>query len=368
MGIAIRGSTNYFSRIKSSLRPRYTPSAATCSHIDVTPRISVLLPYRQCSQTVEEAVSSVLAQRGVTAELIAIDDGSTDDGPARVARLAARHRGIATLSTGGIGIVGALCAGLAAARGDVIARMDGDDVCEPDRLARQLDLLDADVRLAVVGTRVAGFPTSALGPGMARYIEWQNQLVSPADHARDIFIEAPLCHPSVIIRRAAMEQTGPWRETGGPEDYDLWLRFNAAGWAMAKVAEVLFHWRHHPGQSTFRDSRYALDRFREAKAPFLARRLAGMAKPVTVWGAGVTGKRLARTLERRGIRAHRFVDIDPRKLGRTARGAPIVPPEAIERGRETIVVAVGARGARAEIRARLIGLGLVETVDFLCAA
>ena len=63
-----------------------------------------------------------------------------------------------------------------------------------------------------------------------------------------------------------------------------------------------------------------------------------------------------------------FVDIDPRKIGRTLRGAPIVAPEALPRGEHVVVVAVGARGARALVRAWLDGAGFVEGEDYLCAS
>lgn len=331
-------------------------------------RISVLMPYRDCEDTVEEAADSILAQRDVDLELVAIDDGSRDGGPARMAALAARHRQIVQVSTGGLGIVGALRAGLDVARGALIGRMDGDDVCAPERLARQQALLASDARLAVVGTQVAGFPDAHVGEGMARYIAWQNQLISAEDHAREIFVEAPLCHPSVLMRRAALAQVGAWRESSGPEDYDLWLRLDAAGWGLAKVPEVLFGWRHRPGRSTFTDPRYARERFLDTKAPHLARRLRALGRPIAIRGAGPTGKHLARALEPLGLRAHRFVDIDPRKIGRTARGAPVVGPEALVRGQETLIVAVGARGARDEIRHKLDAAGWVETVDYLCAS
>lgn len=331
-------------------------------------RISVLMPYRDCADTVEEAADSILGQRDVALELVAIDDGSRDGGPARVAALAARHRQIVQVSTGGAGIVGALRAGLEVARGSWIGRMDGDDVCAPERLARQQALLAADPRLGVVGTQVTGFPEADVGAGMARYIAWQNQLVSAEDHAREIFVEAPLCHPSVLMRRSALEQVGAWRESGGPEDYDLWLRLDEAGWGLAKVPAALFAWRHRPGRSTFTDPRYARERFLETKAPHLARRLRALGRPIAIRGAGPTGKHLARALEPLGLRAQRFVDIDPRKIGRTARGAPIVGPDALVRGQETLVVAVGSRGARDEIRQRLAAAGWVETVDYLCAA
>jgi len=107
---------------------------------------------------------------------------------------------------------------------------------------------------------------------------------------------------------------------------------------------------------------------REARAFYLAPRLARGGRPVVVWGAGPTGKRLARALEVHGVRTRRFVDIDPRKIGRTARGAPIVSPEALRAGEDTLVVAVGVRGARELVRAHLVERGFVEGADFVCAA
>jgi hypothetical protein len=68
------------------------------------------------------------------------------------------------------------------------------------------------------------------------------------------------------------------------------------------------------------------------------------------------------------VRASRFVDIDPRKIGRIARGVKIVAPEALRAGQQTVVVAVGARGARQLVRAKLVEQGFVEGDDFVCAA
>jgi GT2 family glycosyltransferase len=334
----------------------------------MTAHVSVLLPYRQCSATIEEAARSILCQRGVDLELCAIDDGSTDDGPARVARLAAADRRVVPLSTGGVGIARALQAGLAAARGSIIARMDGDDVCAPERLARQLALLEGEPRLGAVGTRVEPFPAEAVGEGLRLYVAWQNELVTPADHARALFIEAPLCHPSVVLRRTALEQVGGWRDTGGPEDYDLWLRLDAAGWGLAKVPEVLFRWRHLPGRSTFADPRYDKARFLAIKAPHLARRVRAWGRPLSIWGAGRTGKRLARALEPCGLRPRRFIDIAPRKLGGFARGVTVEPATVLDPAADAVVVAVSARGARALIRAHLDAAGFVEGESYLCAA
>lgn len=330
------------------------------------PHVSVLMPYRDAAATIEEAASSILEQADVDLELVAVDDGSRDDGAARMRGLAARDQRVVVREGEGRGIALALGIGLRAARGALVARMDADDVALPTRLSRQLAALEGDTRVAALGTRVEAF--GACGEGMRRYIAWQNSLLTPEDHARELFVESPLCHPSVVLRREALEDVGGWRDGPWPEDYDLWLRLDARGWKLAKLPEVLLRWRQGEGRATFRDPRYAPARFTEARARYLAPRLAQSARPLVVWGAGPTGKRLARALEPYGVRASRFVDIDPRKIGRTARGASIVAPDVLRAGKEVVVVAVGARGARELVRASLVERGFVEGEDFVCAA
>lgn len=333
----------------------------------MAPLVSVLLPYRQAEATIEEALESVLAEREVDLEVIAVDDGSTDAGPTKVARMARRDRRIVPLATGGVGIARALSCAAAVARGELFARMDGDDISLRGRLARQVEALRRDPRLGVVGTRVEAFASGPIGEGMLRYVAWLNSILTPEDHAREMFVESPLCHPSVMLRRSALEQVGGFRDAPWAEDYDLWLRLDAAGVRMAKVPELGLRWRHREGRATFADPRYAIRRFLEAKGYYLARKL-DRTRPVVVWGAGKTGRRLARALAQNGVRPERFVDIDPRKIGRVAQGAPIVDPSRLARGEQTLVVAVGARGARALIRAHLAERGFVEGSDYVCAS
>jgi glycosyltransferase involved in cell wall biosynthesis len=334
----------------------------------VKPRVSVLLPYRDAADTVAEALGSVLAERDPPIEVVAIDDGSRDEGPAVVARIAAADHRVTCVATGGVGIARALARGVDLARGELVARMDADDVSLPGRLAAQAAALDRDASVGVVGALVDAFPSEAVGEGTRLYVAWMNALVTPADHDRDLFVESPLCHPSVTMRRDALAAAGGYRDVPWAEDYDLWLRIRAAGFRLAKVPEVHLRWRQHPRRATLTDPRYALARFDALKARYLAPELRRRARPLAVWGAGKTGKHLARALEEEGVRAELFVDIDPRKIGRTARGAPIVAPPELPRGRYTIVVAVGARGARGIVRAWLDGAGFVEGEDYLCAA
>jgi glycosyltransferase involved in cell wall biosynthesis len=337
----------------------------------LTPRVSVLLPFRDAAGTLREAMESVLAERaerGTRFELIAIDDGSRDESAEIANEIAARDDRVVMTSTDGVGIANALAHGATIARGDLIARMDADDVSIPGRLAASAALLDRDPTLGVVGTLVEAFADDGeVGEGTRRYVAWMNGLVSPEDHDRDRFVESPLCHPSVTMRREALERAGGYQDVPWAEDYDLWLRIHASGFRIAKVPWVGLRWRQHAERATLRDPRYALDRFDLLKARYLAPVLRAQPRPVAIWGAGKTGKHLGRALEGEGVRASLFVDIDPRKIGGVARGARIVAPGELRRGEQMIVVAVGARGARDLVRGWLRERGFVEGEEFIAA-
>ncbi len=343
--------------------------------------ISVLLPVRNAAATLAEAIESVLLDRDEALELVVVDDRSTDGSAAIAARFAARDRRVLCVSAepaagegehdgeGGVGVARALTCGLAVARGEFIGRMDADDVSLADRFPRERRLLEEDPRLGAVGVKVEAFGAARVGEGLAAYLAWQNSLVSSRQHADAMFVESPLCHPSVLVRRAALDAVGGWRDGPFAEDYDLWLRLDAAGFALAKVDATLFRWRHREERMTFRDPRCSAAAMLALRARGLAARLSRQKSEFVIWGAGRTGRRLARALEAYEVLPRAFVDIDPRKLGRQARGLTIEAPEAVLASRlPFVVVAVGARGARDIVRSRLIARGRTEGVDFLCAA
>lgn len=317
--------------------------------------ISVLLPFRNAAATIAEAASSVLSDLESGDELVAIDDGSTDGGSERIPR----DPRVVLVRREGAGIVAALNAGVTASRGDLLARMDGDDVSLPGRLAASRALLDADPSLGVVATQIETID----GEGLASYVAWQNALLSPRDHANGIFVESPVCHPSTTIRRAALEAVSGWHDPPWPEDWDLWLRLCERGFGIAKVPRVLFRWRRHGSSLTVTDPRYSEDRLRDCRAHYLARHLGD--RPFAVWGAGQTGRRLARALEAHGKRPRVFIDIDPKK--QKARDLDVIRPEELPPAL-LVVVAVGAPGARDIVRGRLSAAGRIEGRDFLAGA
>jgi len=331
------------------------------------------MPCFNAQSTLDEAIDSILKQTFSNFELIAVDDGSTDQTANRLQDWAGKDPRVRTLSLSHAGIIEALNAGLVACRAELIARMDADDHAHPERLARQVDYLTGHPDIAVVSSYVAAFPRDKVQEGFRRYVEWLNGLDTPERIARDIFVESPLAHSSAMIRADWLKRVGGYQEHGWPEDYDLWLRMHVAGAQFGKVDEVLLDWREHPGRLTRVDSRYSVENFLRAKAHYLCQGPLSDREAVVVWGAGQMGRRISKHLERCGAPLVAFVDIDPKKIGSVKRGLPIISandlPKLLKQYKEPVVLAaVGSRGARQLIRDRLDDMGLVETKDYWAVA
>ena len=337
------------------------------------PRVSVLIPVYNAAKTLEETLESIAAQSFADFEVVVVDDGS-EDGSGEVLRAWEKQdRRFKVLMEEHRGIVEAPNRGLEECRGEFVARMDADDRMHPERLAKQVAMLEGDGGLSVASCLVETFPREEVGEGMIIYEEWLNGLVEGGDIEREFFIESPIANPSAMMRKEELVGLGGYRDRGWPEDYDLWLRYRAVGKRFAKVPEVLHYWREHGARVTHTNSRYSVENFLRAKAHYLCVGLLRKRDGLIVWGAGKTGRRIAKHLERGGCAPAVFIDITPKKIGGTLRGKPVVGPDDLpgwwgRYGRPILLVAVASRGARALIRAHLGGLDMVEGTDYLCVA
>ncbi len=333
------------------------------------PLVSVLIPAWNAAATLDEALASVAGQTFEDWECLVADDGSTDETPELLAawsRKDSRFR--VSRSSERRGIVEALNRAAAGARGPLLARMDADDVALPERLERQVARMSlGDV--AAVGCRVRYFPEGRVRDGARRYETWLNSLVTPEEHERDIFVECPLAHPTMLMTAEAFRAVGGYREPDWPEDYDLLLRLWERGFRMAKVPEVLLLWREGAGRASRTLPQYAPETFFRCKAHFLARTCLAN-RPALIFGAGPVGKSLARALVTEGARLRAFVDLDPRKVGQRVHGVPVLDQAAALglRGEAYGLGALGQPGAREALRAALDEAGWKEGRDFRCAA
>jgi len=201
-----------------------------------TPLLSVVMSIRDSAGTVVAAVRSVVGQSFTDWELILIDDGSKDDGAARVAAVGdPRIRIVSHAQARGLPC--RLNEAVALSRGAFIARMDADDVCYPDRLAAQVALLRRDPGLDLVSCRAIVFRGAGEPIGL---------FPVATDHAA--IVARPLSgfyfpHPT-WCGRAAWFHANPYDETMiKAQDQELLLR-TAAKSRFGAVDAVLFGYRH----------------------------------------------------------------------------------------------------------------------------
>lgn len=330
----------------------------------------MLLPVRDAVATLGACLDSLAAQTLADHEVVAVDDGSRD-GSGEVLRARARSDPrLRVLGTPPRGLVPALNLALEEARAPLVARMDADDRARGERLLLQAERFERDPAVDVLGCRVRLAGTGAPpGEGMRAYVRWQNALLDHDAMARDRFVESPLVHPSVAMRRVTLRRLGGWRAFDGPEDYDLWLRAFHEGLRFAKLAEVLLDWHDSAGRLTRTDPRYGPGRFLALKLEWLARGPLAGGRPAVVWGAGPVGKGWSRALRAAGHEVQAFVEVNPRKIGARVHGAPVVAVEEAARLRGPLhLAAVGQPGARERIRAEAARLGLAEGADLVAVA
>ncbi len=210
-----------------------------------TPYISVILPVYNSAAWVAATIDSILGQTFRDFELIVINDGSTDNSEA-VIRSFSDDR-IRYLSQPNRGLVATLNRGIAEARGQYLARIDADDICLPERFAKQAAWLDARPETAVVGCFVTFINEQGTETG-----NWagDRRHHTAAQIRRALPFLNCMTHPSIMARTMVMREYGYNPLQQHIEDYDLWLRMQANGVVMEKIPEVLLQYRVHGASVT----------------------------------------------------------------------------------------------------------------------
>jgi glycosyltransferase involved in cell wall biosynthesis len=238
-----------------------------------TPSVSIIMPVFNQERYCREAIDSIRAQTHRAFELIVVDDGSNDGTPEILKRLALRDRRIRVFSRPRSGVAASLNFAISMARCELLARADGDDVCEPDRIAQQVAYMADNPGVGVLG----GQMLAMRGDGKPL-----KRLVYKTDSSilyNDLMRGNPIAHPTTMMRRSLVMGLGGYRKiVDYAEDYDLWLRIGDHA-VLANLPDILVHYRVH-GETT--TSRHARRQAFHAAVALLAakRRRAGMDDPL----------------------------------------------------------------------------------------
>jgi glycosyltransferase involved in cell wall biosynthesis len=203
------------------------------SDIKSTSKITVIMPVYNCESYIEEAVNSILNQTYADFEFLIIDDASTDQTVSIIKKYGDPRVQLIEkpLNTG---YTNSLNYGLQLAKGKYIARMDGDDISFPERFAKQVSFLETNPETIVCGTSY-----KIVGNDKKISIPENNEAIKLA-----LLKGNCICHPSVMIRKEAIDKFSIIYDTSKEpaEDYDLWVRLLSFG-KLHNLQDVLLEYR-----------------------------------------------------------------------------------------------------------------------------
>ena len=204
-----------------------------------TPLISVLMGVYNCEPTLAEAIESIKGQSYKNWEFIICDDGSRDGTAPLVQKYAKEDSRIKFISNQeNLGLAASLNHCAQYARGEYLARMDGDDISEPQRFEKLVAALKQNPDAAVVSSWMSCFDESGT---------WGLIQTKPAPTRDDFSSGTPFCHAPCMMRHSVFKAIGgygneSWVER--VEDYNLWFRMYAAGYRGINLQEPLYRMRN----------------------------------------------------------------------------------------------------------------------------
>lgn len=217
--------------------------------------ISVIMGIYNCADTLSQAIDSILNQTYKNWELIMCDDGSEDNTYQVAERYRLRYPNQIVLlkneKNKGLNVTLNKC--LQSAHGEYIARMDGDDICEPTRFEKQIDYLNGHPEYAICGTPMKLFDENGY---------WGENHVPEYPTAAQVVGGTPICHATAMIRKSAMDAVNGYTEDERMlrvEDVNLWIKLYTKGYKAYNLQEPLYHMRNDQNALNRRKYRYRIN-------------------------------------------------------------------------------------------------------------
>lgn len=228
--------------------------------------VSVIMGIYNCEPYLEEALDCIVNQTYTNWEVIMCDDGSKDNTIAVAQKFVDKYPDKFRLlkNEQNMGLNFTLNKCLYEAKGEYIARMDGDDLCSSDRFQKEIDVLEANPDIAIVSTNMEFFDESGV---------WGKTYTLEKPVNKDFIKCTPFCHAPCMVRKEAFIAVEGYtvdKRLLRVEDYHLWIKMYSKGYKGINIQECLYQMRDDRNAQTRRKFKY---RFNEAYAHYISTRL-----------------------------------------------------------------------------------------------
>lgn len=218
-------------------------------------KISVIMGIYNCAHTLSEALDCVVNQSYTNWELIMCDDGSSD-GTVKIAESYVTKypdKIILLKNRKNRGLNYTLNRCIKSSKGIYIARMDGDDLCSPDRFEKEIELLQKIPGISIVSTDMEFFDENGI---------WGRTHVKEKPELIDFLKSTPFVHAACMVKREAYEAVSGYSVEDRflrVEDYHLWIKMYEKGYRGMNIQEPLYQMRNDQDAKSRRKFRYRIN-------------------------------------------------------------------------------------------------------------
>lgn len=279
------------------------------------PLVSILIPFKNTEDFLQECLQSIMEQEYQNWEVLAVNDNSADSSKTIVAEFSQKESRIKVFENEGSGIISALRKAYAESKGDLVTRMDSDDLMTPNKLRVMVASLVKLGKGHLAIGKVNYFSHRGISDGYDKYEKWLNRLTEKGENYSEIYKECVVPSPCWMVYREDLDTCGAFEVNRYPEDYDLTFRFYENRLKCIPCDQVLHRWRDYDSRTSRTSEHYALNYFLEIKLHYFLKLDYNASRTLTIWGAGNKGKSIAKELQKRGVDFYWLCD-NPKKIGK----------------------------------------------------
>lgn len=328
------------------------------------PLVSILIPFKNTEDFLSECLESILRQTHANWEVIAINDHSTDESLRVVKIFSEKDARIKVYVNQGEGIIQALRQAYRKSVGQMITRMDSDDIMSPDKLRVMVNSLMTLGKGHLAVGQVRYFSDRGISDGYARYEKWLNTLTENGTNYSEIYKECVIPSPCWMAFRDDFEASGGFESNRYPEDYDLAFRFREQKLKCIPCSELLHHWRDYDSRTSRTSEHYAQNYFLDIKLHYFLLQDYNKNRPLVIWGAGTKGKTIAKGLLESKITFNWLCD-NTNKIGKSIYGVEMQHFEFLAQLKNPqSIITVANENAQKVIRSYLGNLGQKNMEDY----
>jgi glycosyltransferase involved in cell wall biosynthesis len=309
--------------------------------------ISIVMPLKNEAKFLARCLDSICQQSEKNFELLAVDDYSVDNSLEILKQYSLKDSRIKYFSNKNHGVLAALELAYSHSKGELVTRMDADDVmpvCKLEELKRIL--IDQGLKTCATGL-VEYFSDDDLAQGFINYANWLNSLCVADTHLSQLYKECVVASPNWMAYKTDLLAINAFVDNKYPEDYYLLFRMLEHGMKIVSSKKTTHLWRDHPIRASRVSEHYADNKFYSVKLEFFEK-FEGF-KNIVLWGAGPSGKKLAKDLIDLNV-SFKWIAQNNNKIGQQIYGVEIQPIEILKDHLDhKLIITVTQKGAMTEI-------------------